>query len=69
MKNAAAPKPIRQQKSQTPGDKIFLNSQVETQKSLAFDFKPSKSNSHSGTTWPGNPEQAKEFPYPHPQQH
>jgi hypothetical protein len=50
MKNAPAPKPIRQQKSETPGDKISLNSQAETQKSLAFDFKPSKGNSHSGKT-------------------
>jgi hypothetical protein len=50
MKNALAPKPIRQQKSEALGDKISINSQAETQKSLVFDFKPSKSNSHSGTT-------------------
>jgi hypothetical protein len=36
MKNAVAPKPITQQKSETLGDKISLNSQTETQKSLVF---------------------------------
>jgi hypothetical protein len=37
-----APKPIRQQKSETLGDKISPNSQAETQKSLVLTSSPAK---------------------------